>query len=305
MIKYSIIVPHYNSLNSLKKLLLSIPNKRNVEVIIVDDKSKKTVIKEIKFFLLKLKNKNVKLYINETLEKGAGVARNIGISKCIGKWIIFADADDYFLDGFYEKIENIESNIKEEVDIIFFKVKSVNLLTQKESFRGAKITSLVENYLKSFNKNDEMKLKYCTQAPWGKIIRRNFIIKNNFKFDKTIVANDLIFSLKIGKKANKVMAINNFLYCVTKNENTLTTIHNFDYYKIRIYKFIEYYNMLSDEEKRIIALTPLPLIIGAKKYKVTEIIQVIKILKENNIKFFKYLKINKTKLKILYYILFK
>lgn len=38
-IKYSVIIPHYNSEDSLEKLLESIPSKNHIEVIVVDERN--------------------------------------------------------------------------------------------------------------------------------------------------------------------------------------------------------------------------------------------------------------------------
>ena len=39
MIDYSIIIPHYNNAEDLKRCLASIPEREDVEIIIVDDNS--------------------------------------------------------------------------------------------------------------------------------------------------------------------------------------------------------------------------------------------------------------------------
>ena len=99
----SIIVPHFNSPALLQRLLDSIPNQENVEVLVIDDLSN-SHLKE--YYECKDRNsdRNV-IFLNNTVQnKGAGGARNVGLAHAKGKWLLFADSDDYFVDGFIDTI---------------------------------------------------------------------------------------------------------------------------------------------------------------------------------------------------------
>ncbi|NCU28638.1 MAG: glycosyltransferase family 2 protein, partial [Candidatus Moranbacteria bacterium] len=88
----SIIIPHWQNASDLERLLASIPTKKGYEIIVVDDYSDDNCFKKVvelhesyNFTLLKNNGK-----------KSAGTCRNIGLSHATGKWILFADADDFF-----------------------------------------------------------------------------------------------------------------------------------------------------------------------------------------------------------------
>ena len=100
MIRLSIIIPHYNSADLLDKLLSTIPNVQEVQVIVVDDFSTQG-LDELEECKQRYINTNVEFYTNEC-KKSAGGARNTGLSYAKGQWLLFADADDYFLQDFYE-----------------------------------------------------------------------------------------------------------------------------------------------------------------------------------------------------------
>ena len=305
MLKYSIIIPHYNSTKYLEKLINSIPVKKDMEIIIVDDKSSNLEIENLKNILKKYKMKNIELFFNSTNIKSAGTCRNIGLKKAKGEWILFADSDDFFIDNFLDIIENSIKKIDEEVDVIYYSPISIDTITNKESFRGIKLTGLIKKYLHDKSYENEIRLRYCSYAPWSKIIRKELIISNNIFFDEIIVSNDLIFSFKIGKQARKIYAEDKNIYCVTKNPTSLMTIKDFNKFKIRIEKFIEYYYLMSERERKIIEISPIPLLIRWKNVNLKELIKAIIILKNNKIKFFKYLKINKERIKLLYNIILK
>ena len=56
----SIIVPHKNSTALLERLLLSIPDTKKTEIIIVDDQSEKEEKEKLKSFISKYKINNAK-----------------------------------------------------------------------------------------------------------------------------------------------------------------------------------------------------------------------------------------------------
>ena len=96
--KLSIIIPHYNTSDLLEKLLSTIPKDKNIEVIVIDDKSQDKHIEDIEDLKTEEKYIDFLFLKNQTLKKGAGTCRNIGLDHAQGEWVLFADADDYFAD---------------------------------------------------------------------------------------------------------------------------------------------------------------------------------------------------------------
>src|SRR5690554_2433886 len=94
-INYSIIIPHKNIPELLDRCLKSIPIRDDVQVIVVDDNSDPDKVDFFEFPGLNRHNTDV--YFTKE-KKGAGYARNVGLTKAIGKWLIFSDADDFFND---------------------------------------------------------------------------------------------------------------------------------------------------------------------------------------------------------------
>ena len=88
----SIIIPHHNLVSLLKRCLDSIPDRCDFEVIVVDDNSNSESISKLKLLDIH-KNVNI-IYTHEG--KGAGYARNVGIERAKGKWVLFCDSDDFF-----------------------------------------------------------------------------------------------------------------------------------------------------------------------------------------------------------------
>lgn len=118
----TIVIPHYNSPETLTRLLKSIGNHQDVNTIVVDDKSN-LYIQEYKNCISDFENNGVTFLYNKSTEKGAGVCRNIALDSAPNsKWILFADSDDYFAPSWYETISKYFIS---NDDIVFLDLKVV------------------------------------------------------------------------------------------------------------------------------------------------------------------------------------
>lgn len=138
---YSVVIPMYNSENTIKESLESILNQTKFdlieEIIVVDDGSTDDSVNVVKQFIQTKKCSKIKLILKKN--GGAASARNIGIRSCKNKWIALLDADDAWEDKKIEIQDSIltqYSNIKalgtnrvgekithgEKVDDILYKI---------------------------------------------------------------------------------------------------------------------------------------------------------------------------------------
>ena len=114
--KFSLIIPVYNSEKFLSKLLDSIfsQNYGNYEVIVVNDGSTDNSESVIKKYENDDRLKYI--YINNS---GPGVARRIGFNNATGKLLFFIDSDDYLPNcDVLEKIANLYE--EKGFDILIF-----------------------------------------------------------------------------------------------------------------------------------------------------------------------------------------
>lgn len=246
MVDLSIIIPHYNSITTLKKLLISIPIKRNVEVIVIDDRSTED-IEEFNHLSSCNKFKHVTFLENRTLSKGAGVCRNIGLSKSVGNWILFADADDFFVERFYGKISKYFNS---RYDVVFFKPTSIEIDTGHKSDRHLNYEKLLLNYSRTKSIEDETLLRYQFYVPWSKLIHRDILMNNGISFDDVIASNDVMFSTKLGHYMDEFKVSHDVIYCVTRGLGTLTTNINIDVFDSRTKVHIKYCEFLKNNLDR-------------------------------------------------------
>jgi len=293
--KYSVIIPHYNCEDGLERLLKSIPNKDTIEVIVVDDRSSTELFKDV---INKSHLVNISGYINEGV-KGAGAARNIGLEKAKGEFLVFADSDDFFTENAFNVIDNVINSSKEVHDVYFFNVTSQSS-SGDVGYRHVKNSNLVLDYINKKGSFHNERLRFTHNVPWGKVFRHSLIKENIILFDETIIANDGMFSLKAGKAAISIEASDDVIYCVTQTNESLTAKKNVSNYRVRLEVFVRYYSYLTHVERRQARVSPLPLLYIGKDYGIKEVVRSVIYLKKNKISLLKNLPLSSTKFKTFY-----
>ncbi len=96
---FSIILPTYNRANLIIKAIQSVLNQTfdDFELIVVNDGSTDNTDEVVK----SIEDRRIKYFKKENEERS--IARNFGIDKAEGQYIVFLDADDYFLNTHLEK----------------------------------------------------------------------------------------------------------------------------------------------------------------------------------------------------------
>ncbi len=121
---FSIIIPTYNSANTIKKSISSILEQTfsSYEIIIVDGLSKDDTIDIVR---RTIKNDDRVVIISER-DEGIYDAMNKGIKMSKGKWIYFLGSDDWLYDNkVLDKVNEFKAD--ENVDYIYGKVYSPKL----------------------------------------------------------------------------------------------------------------------------------------------------------------------------------
>ena len=208
---FSVIIPHKNIPQLLERCISSIPQSDDIEVIVVDDNSAPELVDFNKFPGLDRDNVRV---IFDKKEKGAGAARNIGLSNSTGQWLIFADSDDFFHDNAFPLFRSL---IQSDKELYVFDTDSVMSDTFEKVDNREDIVTL---YKKSY---DEKILRYMHHTVWGKIFKRDVFMKNNIKFQEIAASNDAFFAASYGVYAKDVEFADVVCYCCTVRGGSICT----------------------------------------------------------------------------------
>jgi len=243
MYNFSVIIPHKNTPDLLQRCLNSIPHRDDLQVIVVDDNSDKVDFSN--FPGLNRPDTEI-IFSKGDKGKGPGYARNYGISKAQGRWIIFADADDYFNKSFNDALEEYK-DAKEE--IIFFKCT-----LQKENneiLDYALVNDAIDDAKKNGNTDA---IVYGVPLPVAKFIKRDFIQKHTIRYQEITGGDDIIFSIRMAIKL-KLFALSEYrLYCVVERPGSLTRNNQWQSFYSYVLACCDAYELLKTVNKEKLAI---------------------------------------------------
>jgi len=234
MIKYSVIVPVYNSSKYINKCIDSLVNQtfKDIELIFVNDGStdnSRDIIMEYS-----KKYKNIKLF--NITNHGQAYARNYGFSKAKGKYISFIDSDDYVDVDLYKDIDVFMNN--KDYDIVLFDYRAVS---SDNEVLFDKAYDISDNN----NVKDEEYL-FADPCPWNKIYKKAFLDKVNFKMPEGMIYEDFCYIPTLVKGNPKIGYVNKSLYYYVYSDSS--TMRN-DEYKEKYGDLIKAANILYDSFK--------------------------------------------------------
>ena len=242
---FSIIIPTYNSKKTIKKALFSVlSQKKNYEVVLVDDCSKDSTISFIKKLVGKHKQfRLLKNYRN----LGVSETRNKALKAAVGDYIIFLDSDDYLFSNCLGKLEKF-IKLNDCPDVVFGRFEKKTFPKNNDLF--IKNLDLKKNNFIKFKKlilEKNFPLDEC----WPYIVRRVFLNKNNLNFFNVRVAEDQLFILRMFLKMKSFFIFKNNFYYHENLSGTLSDFMNYNYSKCCLKVIIEYYKLLGLEKNTI------------------------------------------------------
>lgn len=202
--EYSIIIPHYNSLELLEKCISTIPDRDDVEIIVVDDCSKLEIADISNCIGSGRSNVTV---IKTDKNGGGGKARNVGIKKATGHWLLFADCDDYFTPELMALLDKYKN--RNDVDIVYLNSQIVH-----EDCRGSE-SMLFSRYIKNYKKHrfySEKVLRYGMYTPWSRMVSASMVNNHNIQFEEIRTGNDAMFCLNCSKYARNIEVEESIIY---------------------------------------------------------------------------------------------
>lgn len=214
---FSIITPNYNSGNKLLRAIKSLEkNKTIYEHIIIDDVSTDDSFCQAE--ILENEQNKKTYFFKNPCNSGPGVSRNKGLEYAKGEYILFLDADDYFVDGALDYLYSIiQAENRPSVLVFDHYLKSNNSVS---------FVSTLSNEIEPLeNPISEYLLDKIISSPWGKCIKAD--LAKSFYFPNLRVAEDSIFNLDIFINAKRVIKVNSILYIFDKSDDNSLTRKSF------------------------------------------------------------------------------
>lgn len=221
VIRYSILIPHYNIPDLLKRTLKSIPYRKDIQVIVVDNNSSPENRASARAACQEFPHVE---YIQDEIGNGAGHARNVGMKYIKGEWMMVMAADDFFYAPFWNKLDDFVKDTS--ADIIYFRAICVDSDTLEPADREVnRWDNLIRNFIEK-TKDSENELRFLCIGDASKLYRFSFLKKEGILFDETKTANDVMFCIQTGHKAKTIEAYNEIMYVATKRTGSLVTLRD-------------------------------------------------------------------------------
>lgn len=215
--KYSVIIPIYNAERTLRRCLDSLLPQLNpdIEVVLINDGSSDNSERLCKEYLNK--SNFIKYYSQEN--RGVSSARNNGLGKATGDYILFVDSDDYVSDNYFDTIRCFIQN--SEPDILLFGARFLNrsdisvVNYGDEKFYTNK--RIAKQFFLLYKQNNLYTL-------WNKVFNKHIIDDNNLRFDSDLhIGEDAVFIFHYFLYVKSVVSCENIIYFVDEsNQNSLS-----------------------------------------------------------------------------------
>lgn len=210
--KFSIIIPSYNVERYIAPCLKSVKEQSFVdyEVIIIDDAStdktceviRATIADDPRFVLCQ-----------QPHNAGQSAARNVGLARAVGDYVLFLDSDDWYAENTLQSIAKALDD--QALDQLYFAAQThyENRRLKRTRFEDQGTRAFIEGVFSgaelyvAFEKSDSFRPSSCLYA-----IRRSIIEDAKLRFREGILHEDLLFLMQLMPYPKRVSFINDALY---------------------------------------------------------------------------------------------
>lgn len=222
MPKLSAVVPVYNVEKYLPQLIESLQRQTlaDLQIILVDDGSPDGSGKICDAYA----REDARIHVIHKKNGGVGAARNDGLAAATGRWVYFCDSDDYLEPEALEKLVSAGESSGAEVvygDVAMLSGDKVRRMQFHEKAFVAEDRDTIDRLVMTvFGR------RYCPMppqggpaascygGPWNKIVRRELLEREAFRFDLTVkgICDDLLYSCHVFAAASKVAYVPTVIY---------------------------------------------------------------------------------------------
>ncbi|MEJ6079174.1 glycosyltransferase family 2 protein [Vibrio sp. 1-Bac 57] len=230
----SVIIPVYNGEKYIESCIISILKSSydRVEIIIINDGSNDSTLEILKRY-------NDKIKLINSVNLGANAARNIGLKKSTGSWVLFVDADDlidkYGIEFLYEPLKS-----NANIDIVIGQSLSFGDCREiSTNFKKGLLVNPIKNYM-------DGELPYTL---WPNLYRSELIKQLKF-VDDIKVGEDYVLNASAFMKSNSVFVIDKIVHKYRRHNESVTASTNYSKFEDSYKSFNMVLKIVSDSEPK-------------------------------------------------------
>lgn len=204
-VKISVVMPIYNAVDYIRPAIDSVLNQTltDIELICVDDGSTDNTLSVLKEY----QQSDERVRIITENNAGPSTARNKGLARARGKYVIFLDADDFYDYELLEKLYGLAEENTLDIAICKFDIYNNRKSKFEDNIRSDHGEIFNESEIVSKNDYPDVILSCTTGYVWNKLFRKEFLHEKELTFDPDLrvfedthfVVNALSLAERIGK----------------------------------------------------------------------------------------------------------
>jgi len=201
MFEVSIIIPVHNAKEQLARAIESAVNQKKVftEVILVDDGSTDGSAEICDDYA---EQEPLLIKVIHQANKGTGAALNAGLDQAIGKYVYFADPNDYFDKNLLA--DNCRLSKETRPDLIVFGYTQES--TSNPQDRELKLPNFPQLTTRQvFRQHFGNVYQFSPFVLWNKIYNKAFLNKHHIRFTNQPIGQDALFNIDVYKHASSVI----------------------------------------------------------------------------------------------------
>lgn len=200
MPRISVIIPVYNAAKYLENCLKSIQEQKFLdwEAYLIDDGS----TDESGTICDNYSRIDARIKVIHQQNAGPGLARNAGIEKARGEYVVFIDSDDYISEDYFTLLS------KQDADVVFIDVDGVS--PEGNVVREEHLSKYVDS-----DKDTILRKQMTGCIPWGgvrKAVKRSIINENDIRYTHHKIGEEAIYSFLVLYHAKTIGFINKPVY---------------------------------------------------------------------------------------------
>lgn len=205
--RYSLIIPVYNAEATLRRCLDSVLRQAfsDYELLLINDGStdgSDAICREYAVLFPQIK------YLTKE-NGGVSSARNLGLDRAKGEYILFVDSDDYVSENYFSTItENLENS---SPDLLMFGYRN---------FGGGCSTWNTGVFAETDEERVAQRIahamrRYLFSSLWSKVFKREIIAENHLRFDEKLsIGEDQAFIFEYAMHIGSIASVDDLLYNV-------------------------------------------------------------------------------------------
>lgn len=214
--KYSVIIPAYNAEHTLPRCLNSLCSqiRDDIEIIVVNDGSTDETEEICQNYAQQYPQ--IRSFSKEN--GGVSSARNLGLDKASGEYVLFVDSDDYVSEDYFSVLDQ---RLTEKWDFLLFESKVYDgtsfthrPITAEKARTQEETATLLSSALK----------RQMLNSPCNKAYKHSILEEFNIRFDTRLpIGEDKVFVVNFAAHASCAMFISKPIYVVSiENKNSLS-----------------------------------------------------------------------------------